>query len=305
MGEFLQQVANGVSLGAIYALISLGYTMVYGVLRFVNFAHGEMFMLGAYLGMYGGKLCINGGWRHGWGLVSLVLLGSMAACALFGVLVEKVAYKPLREKSKLTVLITAIGVSLLIQYSGQLFFGATPQSFPEILKLPGYEVSGVKVSSIQVFVFFVTIVLLGLLTLIVMRTRIGLAMRALASNSSSASLMGINPDSVISFTFGLGSCLAGAGGVFYSMLYQAVDPFMGVLPGLKAFVAAVLGGIGVLPGAAIGGVFLGVLETLLVGYSGAIGIPSGYRDALAFVVLIVILLVRPNGLFGRSQKEKV
>lgn len=306
MNEFLQQVVNGVSLGAIYALIALGYTMVYGVLRFINFAHGDVFMIGTFAGLY----------LHRWmrpffsegsvflGLV--VLLGAMIAGAALGILVEWLAYRPLRERPKLTVLITAIGVSQFLEYAGQLVFGSAPKGFPSLI--PNFSLgglAGVQASTVQVLVFGVTGILLVVLRHIVMKTRMGLAMRALSVNPTAAALMGVNIGGVISFTFGLGSALAAAGGIFYASLYQAIDPFMGVLPGMKAFVAAVLGGIGSLPGAALGGVLLGVLETLIVGYSKVLGVPPGYRDAVAFVILILILLFRPAGLLGKNQREKV
>lgn len=306
-GNFTQQLVNGLSLGAIYALIALGYTMVYGVLRFINFAHGDVFMVGAFAGLY----------VHQWlkpllsflpDIVSaiIVLLAAMLACAVLGIVIEKLAYKPLRKRSRLTVLITAIGVSLFLSYSAQLLFGAAPRGFPSLIEnknhvLPG----GATVTSEQVIVLVVTIILLFALRFVVLKTKMGLAMRALSNNPTAAALMGVNTNAVISFTFGLGSALAGAAGIFFATLYQAIDPFMGILPGVKAFVAAVLGGIGNIPGAALGGVLIGLVETLVVGYSNRIGIPSGYRDAVAFVILILILLFKPSGLLGKSEREKV
>ncbi len=307
MNEFLQQLINGLSLGAVYALIALGYTMVYGVLRFINFAHGDVFMIGAFVGMYFGRWLkpLVAGWPE-WLFATVVLLGSMAFCAVLGILVERLAYKPLRERPRLTVLITAIGVSLLLEYSGQLVFGAAPRGFPSLITSSSIGGLGsLRVSNIQVIVLVVTGLLLLGLHVIVMRTRLGLAMRALSLNPTAARLMGVNTNVVISFTFGLGSALAAAGAIFYASLYQAIDPFMGVLPGMKAFVAAVLGGVGSLPGAMVGGLILGVVETLVVGYSKLLGIPPGYRDAVAFVILILILLIKPSGLFGQTQREKV
>jgi branched-chain amino acid transport system permease protein len=306
VNELLQQILNGLSLGAIYALIALGYTMVYGVLRFINFAHGDVFMVGAFSGLYlfrWLKPFFDGG---RWLLAALVLLGAMLISATLGVLVEWLAYRPLREKPRLTVLITAIGVSLLLEYSAQLLFGAAPRGFPSLVEGGAIGgIGGLHASNVQVLVFLVSGALLFALRFIVMRTRIGLAMRALSLNPTAAALMGVNISVVISFTFGLGSALAAAGAIFYASLYQAIDPFMGVLPGLKAFVAAVLGGIGSLPGAALGGVILGVVETLVVGYSKELGIPPGYRDAVAFVILILILLFKPSGLLGKNHREKV
>ena len=305
--NFAQQAVNGLSLGAIYALIALGYTMVYGVLRFINFAHGDVFMIGAFAGLYFHRwLKPLLAWMPEALSAVLILLFSMGFCAVLGIVIEKLAYRPLRQRSRLTVLITAIGVSLFLSYGAQLLFGAAPKGFPQLvanhmITLPG----GATVTVEQITVLAATVLLLLALMWIVRRTRLGLAMRALSNNPTAAALMGVNTDGVISFTFGLGSALAGAAGIFFAMLYQAIDPFMGILPGIKAFVAAVLGGIGSIPGAALGGVLLGLLETMVVGYSQHIGIPSGYRDAVAFVILILILMFKPSGLLGKSEREKV
>lgn len=297
MTEFLQQLINGLALGAIYALIALGYTMVYGVLRFINFAHSEVFMVGAFGGYYFARFVP--GASVGLGLCAL--LAAMAACALLGVIIEKLAYRPLRGRSTLTALITAIGVSLFLQNAGQKIFGANPKSFPALFPLHYFQLGGgVILSSTQIVVFLVTLALLFALRYIVMNTRIGTAMRALSFNPTAASLVGINNDLVISFTFALGSSLAAAAGILYALNYPSIDPLMGTLPGLKAFVAAVFGGIGSIPGAAIGGVVLGLIETLVVALGG-----STYRDAVAFGVLILILLLRPNGLLGKRHTEKV
>lgn len=302
-----QQIINGLSLGSIYALIALGYTMVYGILRFINFAHGDVFMVGAFAGLY----------VHRWlapmlsGLPEIasaliILACAMAVCGTLGIVIEKLAYKPLRTRPRLIVLITAIGVSLFLEYVAQLLFGAAPRGFPSLIQNRTFGGNGVPmVTSKQLIVLGVTIGLLVALRFIVMKTRMGLAMRALSLNPTAAALMGVNTSVTISFTFGLGSALAGAAGIFYALLYQAIDPFMGVMPGIKAFVAAVLGGIGNIPGAALGGVLIGLIETLVVGYSQNIGIPPGYRDAVAFVILIVILVVKPSGLLGKVEREKV
>ncbi len=307
MNEFLQQLINGLSLGAIYALIALGYTMVYGVLRFINFAHGDVFMVGAFAGLYTARWMApwTAAWPQ-WLSALCVLASAMLVCAVLGILIERLAYKPLRQRPRLTVLITAIGVSQLLEYTGQLVFGAAPRGFPSLVTTRSLAgLVGLHLSNIQAMVLLVSALLLIGLHFIVMRTRMGLAMRAMSLNPTAAMLMGVNNSVVISFTFGLGSALAAAGAVFYASLYQAIDPFMGVMPGMKAFVAAVLGGIGSLPGAMTGGLILGVLETLVVGYSGLLGISPGYRDAVAFVLLILILLLRPAGLFGKLQREKV
>jgi len=299
--EFLQQLINGLSLGSIFALIALGYTMVYGVLRFINFAHGDVFMVGAFAGYYLAPLV---GKFFTWPSLPgglLVLLISMLICAILGIVIEKLAYRPLRQRPKLTVLITAIGVSLFLEYAGQKFFGANPQKFPELIPNREMQFFGeLVITTNQILVLGVTILLLTALRFIVMKTRMGLAMRALSFNAEAASLMGVDIDGVISFTFGLGSALAAAGGILYALNYPSIDPLMGILPGLKAFVAAVLGGIGNLPGAALGGVLLGTLETLVSGY-----ISSTYRDAIAFTVLILILLFKPSGLLGKAEIEKV
>lgn len=296
MNELLQQIINGLSLGAIYALIALGYTMVYGILRFINFAHSDIFMVGAFVGFYAGKVLPRESMVSG--LIGIVL--AMALCATLGVIIERLAYRPLRERSKLTVLITAIGVSLLLENGGQFVFGADPKSFPQLFPVRNFQFAGLVLSSSQVIVFIVTAALLVGLQYIVLRTRVGTAMRAVSFNHQAASLVGINIDHIISFTFGLGSALAAAGGILYSLNYPSIEPYMGILPGLKAFVAAVLGGIGNIPGAALGGLALGVIETFVNGSRF-----STYTDAIAFAVLIIILLFRPAGLLGRMQVEKV
>jgi len=299
--ELLQQLINGLALGSILALIALGYTMVYGILRFINFAHGDVFMLGAFAGFYlAPKIATFVPLPSVAG--ALIIFGlSMAVCAALGVLIERLAYKPLRKRPKLTVLITAIGVSLFLEYAGQFFFGASNKKFPDILPTwPVTKVLGLSVNSNQLIVLAVTLLLLLGLRFIVMKTRMGRAMRAVSFNPEAAALMGVNVDIVISFTFALGSALAAAAGILYAINYPSIDPLMGIMPGLKAFVAAVLGGIGNLPGAALGGIIIGVTETLVSGY-----ISSTYRDAIAFAILIVILLVKPSGLLGKKEVEKV
>ena len=305
--EFIQQLINGLSLGSIYALIALGYTMVFGVLRFINFAHGDLFMLGSFAGLYVGPRVL--GWFGGahYGAAAIVLLLAMLACAVIGIIIEKLCYKPLRERPKITVLITAIGVSLFIESFGQYLFGADPKAFPELVTDQALEIpetwglwSTLTVMRSQVITFVVTIALLIGLTLLVLKTRLGMAMRALAFNPTACALMGVNTSFVISFTFGLGSALAGAAGILTSIQQPSIDPLMGILPGLKAFVAAVLGGIGNLGGAVLGALLLGVIETLVVGY-----LSPTYRDAVAFAVLILILLLRPSGLLGKNVREKV
>ena len=296
MTEFLQQLLNGLSLGAIYALIALGYTMVYGVLRFINFAHSDVFMVGSFIGYYMGKLVPE---NTVWGGL-VVLLVAMLGCAVLGMLIEKLAYRPLRGAATLNVLITAIGVSLLLEYSGQVFFGATPRTFPAVFPSANFSFGNLVISSNQVVVIAVATFLMVALEFIVHRTKIGTAMRAVSLNPKAAQLVGINNDVVISFTFGLGSALAAAGGILYALNYPSIDPLMGVMPGLKAFVAAVLGGIGNIPGAALGGLLLGTVETFVNGSQW-----STYKDAIAFAILIIILLFRPAGLLGKAGVEKV
>jgi branched-chain amino acid transport system permease protein len=306
--EFLQQLINGLSQGSIYALIALGYTMVFGVLRFINFAHGDVYMLGAFGGLYvGPKVLKLFGDQPGYGAMFVVLLITMVLCAVIGITIEWLCYKPLRARPKLTVLITAIGVSLFLENGGQFAFGADPKSFPEIITDRAFEIpeswgkiSGLTITLSQVLVFGITLILLVALTFIVRRTKMGMAMRALSFNPVAAQLMGININVIIAFTFGLGSALAGAAGILTSIQQPSIDPLMGVNAGLKAFVAAVLGGIGNLPGAALGGILIGLTEALVVGY----GNPT-YRDPIVFGVLILVLLVKPTGLLGASEREKV
>jgi branched-chain amino acid transport system permease protein len=296
LSEFLQQLLNGLSLGAIYALIALGYTMVYGVLRFINFAHSDVFMVGAFIGYYAGKLVPTATFWGG----SLVLFAAMIGCAVLGMTIERLVYRPLRSSATLNVLITAIGVSLLLEYSGQKFVGAAPRTFPALFPERSFHAGGLVVSTNQLAVIGVAVLLMLGLQLIVFRTKMGTAMRAVALNPKAAQLVGVNIDIVISFTFGLGSALAGAGGILYALNYPSIDPLMGVMPGLKAFVAAVLGGIGNIPGAALGGLILGTVETFVSGSEW-----STYKDAIAFAILIIILLFRPAGLLGKFTVEKV
>ena len=283
--------------------------MVYGVLRFINFAHGDVFMLGAFSGLYLnnwlGPMLAPLPWSLS---LTVILLLSMALCAALGILIEFLAYRPLRNRPRLNVLITAIGVSLLIEYTAQLkgVFGATPQVFPPLIPANNINLAGqLTVTSTQLIVLFTVIALLIALRHIVMRTRMGLAMRALSLNPTASALMGVNNSVVISFTFGLGSALAAAGGILFASLYPSIEPFMGIIPGLKAFIAAVLGGIGNIPGAALGGLIIGVTETLVGGYSADFGLPTGYKDGVAFVILILILLFKPSGLLGKTEREKV
>ena len=299
METFFQQVINGLSLGAIYALIALGYTMVYGVLRLINFAHGDVYMLGAFAGFYlANALQLDANPSVLWAVC--VTMGAMAICAGIGLVIERLAYRPVRHHSRLTSLITAIGVSLLLEYGGQVVFGATPQFFPQMIRSETYAIGGVQITNQNLLIILVAIVVMFGLEFIVHRTRIGKAMRATSYNLSVAKLMGINTDFIIAFTFALGSALAAAGGVMVALAIPRIDPLMGLMTGLKAFVAAVLGGIGNIPGAMLGGLVIGLMETWLSATA-----YSTYRDAVAFAVLILILLIRPAGILGTPVTEKV
>ncbi len=298
MTTFLQQLVNGLSLGSIYALIALGYTMVYGVLRLINFAHGDVYMLGAYAGYYLSRKLK--GDEPSLGSALLVMLGAMLTCALIGVVIERFAYRPVRRAARLTLLITAIGVSLFIENTAQLVFGPDPKFFPSLAPRADFRVGGVRLTSEQLTVIAVSFLLMVLLRLFILKTRTGKAMRAVSFNLDAAKLMGISTDKIIAITFALGSALAAAAGVLIGMQIPKIDPLMGILYGLKAFVAAVLGGIGNVPGAVIGGLLIGTSEVMVVGY-----LSSTFRDAIAFGILILVLLLRPQGILGRAQKEKV
>ena len=300
MENLLEQLLNGIQWGSIYALIALGYTMVYGVLKLINFAHGEVYMVGAMVGYYAARF-LGVADSPSIGALLIVLLVAMVACGLLGALIERVAYRPLRSAGRLAPLITAIGVSLLLQNAGQLVFGADPKFFPPLIRSEAaLRIGGIAVSNIQIVVLVTAILLMGGLQYVVRRTRFGRAMRAVSYDAPAAALMGVPVDRVILGTFVLGSCLAAAAGILVGLSNPKIDPLMGLMPGLKAFVAAVLGGIGSIPGAMLGGILLGVIETLVTGY-----LSSTYRDAIAFVILVLILLYRPTGLFGAPQTEKV
>ena len=300
MTEFLQQLVNGITWGSVYALIALGYTMVYGILQLINFAHGDVYMLGAFFGLFAARAL--GAASSPNPLKALaVLLIAMVGCGLVGVLIERGAYKPVRRSSRLAALITAIGVSLLLENGGILVFGPDPKFFPQII--PASEIklgAGVTISNQQILILVVSIALMFGLRFIVLRTRVGKAMRAVSYNRTAAALMGISVDRIITFTFLIGSMLAAAAGVLVALQNPKIEPLMGIMPGLKAFVAAVLGGIGNIPGAVLGGLVMGIAEVMVVGY-----LSPTYRDAIAFVLLIIILLVRPAGILGRPTAEKV
>lgn len=307
METLLQHLVNGLSLGSIYALIALGYTLVYGILRLINFAHGDLFMLAAYAAVGCGALLGLGVlpapdlvFTTNWGAFALVLGCAMLAAAAAGWLVERFAYRPLRGQPRLNLLITAVGVSLLLENAVQAW-NPNPIKFPDLIAdAPAFSLGGAQVSSLDLAVLATTVLLLLALEFWVHGTRQGRAMRALSHSHETASLLGIPVNRVIAITFAVGSALAAAAAVLYGIKYPKVDPLMGVLPGLKAFVAAVLGGIGNLRGAVAGGLILGLAETLVSAYGA-----STWRDALAFGLLIIILLFKPAGLFGRYEREKV
>lgn len=305
MGEFLQHVVNGISLGSVYALIAIGYSMVYGILQLINFAHGEVVMLGGVFGFF----CVPVMARMGidmtpsFTLFLMVMGVAMALCGLLGFFIERFAYRPLRNAPRINCLITAIGVSLFLQYFTQLEFalGPTPQSYPEILqRTTAASFMGVDISNLQIIVVLVSACCVSVLQWIVFKTKLGKGMRAVSESTEVAALLGVPVNQVISFTFVLGSVLAAVAGTLVALMYPKVDATMGTLLGLKAFVAAVVGGIGNLPGAVLGGLIMGLAEEFTVGYSA-----SSFRDAIAFAILIIVLLFRPSGLMGRARVEKV
>jgi branched-chain amino acid transport system permease protein len=298
--EFLQQLVNGITWGSVYALIALGYTMVYGILRLINFAHGDVYMLGAFFGYYAARLTGAAVDPNPFKAAGILLI-AMVGCGLVGFLIERFAYKPVRKSSRLAALITAIGVSLLLENGGQILFGADPKFFPQIIRATNIPLGmGVTISNQQVIILVVSLALMLGLRFIVLNTRAGKAMRAVSYSHTAASLMGIPVDRIITFTFVLGSMLAAAAGVLVALQNPKIEPYMGIMPGLKAFVAAVLGGIGNIPGAVLGGLVMGIAEVMVVGY-----LSPTWRDAIAFVLLIIILLVRPQGLLGQPPAEKV
>ena len=292
MHQFFQQLINGVSLGSIYALIALGYTMIYGIIKLINFAHGDIYMLGAYFGFYATTTL---------GLPFIpAIIFSMACAAIAGIIIERIAYRPMRNAPRIAILITAIGVSFFLEYGMILLVSPQPRTFPAVFNATVYNMGPLVANSQQLVILLSSIILMAVLTYIVNKTKAGKAMRAVSIDADAARLMGINIDRVISTTFALGSALAAAGGVLVGVYYNSIDPLMGMMPGLKAFVAAVLGGIGIIPGAMIGGIILGVVEAMVSGF-----LSSTFRDAAAFGILILILLYKPSGLLGKNVREKV
>jgi len=296
----IQNLINGLAQGGVYALVALGYTMVYGVLQFINFAHSDIFMLGAFAGFYLAAWC-SGFIENPLVLLAVVTMGSMAFCTFVGLTVERIAYRPLRTAPRLNVLITAIGVSLFLENLGQVVFGSDPKVFPSLIQTSSILSSDELVlNNIQILVIVTSGVLMFGLNWIVHHTKLGTAMRAVSYDIEIAGLMGIPTDRIIALTFVIGSSLAGSAAILYGLSYPKIEPLLGVMIGLKAFVAAVFGGIGNIVGAAVGGIVLGLAESFVVYYGF-----SSFRDAIAFGILILILLFRPAGLFGVMRREKV
>ena len=284
--DFAQQLVNGVQIGSVYALVAIGYTMVYGIAKMINFAHGDIIMAGSYVAL----LFFQSSGLPAWGVIA----ATAAVSALLGVSIERLAYKPLRGGSRMSALITTMQNGFL------LIFGSSPKPFPNHFTGEGFTLGGVTVSRLTAITLVVTVVLMVLLTLFVNRTRVGKAMRAVSEDQGAAQLMGINIDTSISITFAIGSALAAVAAVLYSSTYPLINPYMGSMLGLRAFIAAVIGGIGVIPGAMIGGFIIGIAEALIKRY-----ISSAMADAIVFALLIVVLLVKPSGLLGRHEREKV
>lgn len=295
MEQILAQIINGLQLGLVYALIALGYTMVYGIIKLINFAHGDVFMVGAFVGYFG---------FTNWGMnIWESILVSMIVCAVLGVVIERLAYRPLRYAPRIAALISALGVSLFLEYFTSLRFVFGPNFrvvTAPITAKPVFSILGAQVTNVQVMIFLTVLVMLTGLQLLVYRTKIGMAMRTVSFDHDAARLMGINVDVIISTTFAIGSALAAAGGVLFAVAYPQIYPFMGIMPGLKAFTAAVLGGIGILPGAVLGSLIMGQAEILTAAF-----VSSQARDAIAFGILILVLLVRPSGILGSTDREKV
>lgn len=291
MNQFFMQFINGLNIGSIYALIALGYTMVYGIAKLINFAHGDVIMVGAYISFISMKFGLP------WWLAVVI---SIVVCAVLGVVMEKVAYKPLRNASRISLLITAIGISYLLQNAFQLIFGANPQPYHAFITLPALNLGGISIQANYYITFSVSVVLMILLTLFVNKTTMGKAMRAVSEDEGAAKLMGINVDTTISLTFAIGCALAAIAGILYANCYPMINPTLGSLPGIKAFIAAVLGGIGSIPGAVLGAFILGMVEAMTKAY-----VSSQLTDTIVFAILILMLVFKPAGILGKNVKEKV
>jgi branched-chain amino acid transport system permease protein len=305
MDTFLQQIINGLVLGSVYALVALGYTMVYGIINLINFAHGEVLMVGALTSW---TVAVGlAGTMPGWLLLIVSLLAAIVVCSLLNFTIEKVAYRPLRNAPRLAPLITAMGMSLLLQTLAMIIWKPNPKPYPALLDSHPFFIGGAVINTVQILILAATAITLAGLSYLVNKTKLGRAMRATAENPRVAALMGVRPDMVISATFVIGATLAALAGVMYAMNYGTVNHTMGFLPGLKAFTAAVFGGIGNLAGAVVGGVALGIIESLGSGYigdftGGVLG--SHYQDIFAFMVLIIVLTLRPSGLLGERVADR-
>jgi len=289
---FMEQLSNGLALGSIYALTAIGYTMVYGIIRLINFAHGDVYMIGAFLTLT--ALTV-----FNMPIIPAFIFG-MAGAALLGVAIAKFAYSPVFHAPRINLFLSAVGVGMFLENFAMLTWGPETQSFPRVIENQMHNILGLRISTLQIIIFSTTIILAVLLTYIVNYTRLGRAMRCVSQDMDASRLMGINTNKIVYFTFALGSGLGAAAGILVGMYYNAAYPMMGYAPGLKAFISAVIGGVGSIPGAILGGLIMGVSESL-----GAAYISSGYRDAIAFIILIIILLVKPEGLLGKGIKDKI
>lgn len=292
LSNIFQQLVNAIQLGSSYALIAVGYTMVYGVLKMINFAHADIFMVGAYVAYFANLLL-------GWSFIPC-LLAAMLFCALLAITIERIAYRPLRNAPRLSALITAIGVSLVLEHGTRAAIGPEYRPFPAILPKTTFQIGGVYLTVSLLWVLLTSVILMVALSYLVNKTLIGKAMRAVSHDREAVSLMGINVNMVIVATFFVGAAQAGAAGMMWSLAYPMIDPYMGLIPGIKAFVAAVVGGIGSVPGALVGSFILGAVEIATAAF-----LPSMYRDAVAFGILAIVLVVRPTGIFGVGMVEKV
>lgn len=292
LSQFIMQFVNGLNVGSIYALIALGYTMVYGIAKLINFAHGDLIMVGSYGVFYFYTVLKLPLW------IAIVL--SILLCVILGALIEKIAYKPLRKASKISLLITAIGMSYLLQSIFQLIFTANPKVFPNFINLPALKLGDILIGANYYLTFLISIFLLIALNILVKHTKVGRAMRAVSQDAGAAQLMGIDVDKTISITFMIGSGLAAIAGILYCCLYPVVSPYLGAVPGIKAFIAAVLGGIGSIPGAVLGAFILGMVEVMSKAY-----LSSALSDTIVFSILIIMLIFKPSGILGKNLKEKV
>ncbi|GHT48513.1 branched-chain amino acid ABC transporter permease [Spirochaetia bacterium] len=292
---FLQDIINATSLGSLYALIAIGYTMVYGILRLINFAHGDVFMLGGYIAFYAISVFFMPWW--------VAFIVAFGLTGIFGIGLEKLAYAPLRSSPKISIMISAIGASFLMENLATVIFGGRPKGFPvpEIFNTP-IQIGNLYIAIVSIVIPLVTLAMLLVLVFLVQKTKTGMAMRAVSTDLTAARLMAIDVNKIVSWTFGIGSVLAAVGGVLWVIRYPGLNPTMGMMPGLKCFIAAVIGGIGNISGAVLGGFLLGFIEIMSVAFLPTL---TGYKDAFAFVLLIIVLMVKPSGLLGKNQSEKV